>query len=76
MPTDTDGLQVETLAEMLALGRRPKILYTIPDYQNPTGLSMSAGRAARQILRGVEVFYYPGQKKRPDPANGCPGFRP
>jgi 2-aminoadipate transaminase len=25
-------------------GLRPKILYTIPDYQNPTGLSMNAER--------------------------------
>jgi 2-aminoadipate transaminase len=29
---------------MLAGGLRPKFLYTIPDFQNPTGLSLSAER--------------------------------
>jgi len=44
VPMDADGLQVERLAEMLASGRRPKILYTIPDYQNPAGVSMTPER--------------------------------
>jgi 2-aminoadipate transaminase len=41
---DGDGMRVDRLAELLAGGLRPKIVYTIPDYQNPTGLSMNAGR--------------------------------
>ncbi|HEY7429142.1 MAG TPA: PLP-dependent aminotransferase family protein [Streptosporangiaceae bacterium] len=41
---DGDGMRVDELADLLARGLRPKILYTIPDYQNPTGLSMSAER--------------------------------
>jgi 2-aminoadipate transaminase len=45
-PLDGDGMRVDVLADMLAGGLRPKIVYTIPDYQNPTGLSMSAGRRA------------------------------
>src|SRR4029077_13874071 len=44
VPMDDDGMRVDQLADMLADGLRPKILYTIPDYQNPTGLSMSAER--------------------------------
>jgi 2-aminoadipate transaminase len=32
------------LAARLAAGLRPKILYTIPDFQNPTGLTMSVQR--------------------------------
>jgi 2-aminoadipate transaminase len=32
------------LGSKLGGGLRPKILYTIPDYQNPTGLSMAADR--------------------------------
>ena len=41
---DGDGMRVDLLGDLLAGGLRPKILYTIPDYQNPTGLSMNAER--------------------------------
>ena len=45
VPVDDDGLRVDVLAGQLArAGLRPKILYTIPDFQNPTGLTMSAER--------------------------------
>ena len=41
---DGDGMRVDLVADQLARGLRPKIVYTIPDYQNPTGLSMNAER--------------------------------
>jgi len=44
VPVDGDGMRVDVLRGLLAGGLRPKILYTIPDYQNPTGLSMNAER--------------------------------
>ncbi|HEY2286550.1 MAG TPA: PLP-dependent aminotransferase family protein [Streptosporangiaceae bacterium] len=44
VPVDAEGLRTDILADLLAGGLRPKILYTIPDYQNPTGLSMSGPR--------------------------------
>jgi 2-aminoadipate transaminase len=44
VPIDAQGLRVDRLADLLAGGLRPKILYTIPDYQNPTGLSLSHPR--------------------------------
>jgi 2-aminoadipate transaminase len=44
VPVDDAGMRVDVLADLLAGGLRPKIVYTIPDYQNPTGLSMSAER--------------------------------
>ncbi|HEY2549242.1 MAG TPA: PLP-dependent aminotransferase family protein [Streptosporangiaceae bacterium] len=44
VPVDADGMRVDVLAGQLAAGLRPKILYTIPDFQNPTGLTMSAER--------------------------------
>ena len=44
VPVDDDGMRVDVLADLLAGGLRPKILYTIPDFQNPTGLTMSAER--------------------------------
>jgi 2-aminoadipate transaminase len=44
VPLDDAGMRVDVLADLLAGGLRPKIVYTIPDYQNPAGLSMSAER--------------------------------
>jgi len=44
VPLDDDGLQVDELERQLAAGLRPKLLYTIPDHQNPAGVSMSAER--------------------------------
>jgi 2-aminoadipate transaminase len=44
VPMDDGGLRVDVLADLLSQGRRPKLLYTIPDFQNPTGLTLAAGR--------------------------------
>ena len=55
VPVDGDGMRVDVLAGMLAAGLRPKILYTIPDYQNPTGLSLSEQR--RQELVSLARRY-------------------
>jgi 2-aminoadipate transaminase len=49
VPVDGEGMRVDVLAALLAGGLRPKICYTIPDYQNPTGLSMSAERRAELV---------------------------
>jgi 2-aminoadipate transaminase len=49
IPVDGDGMRVDVLASLLAGGLRPKIVYTIPDYQNPTGLSMSPDRRAELV---------------------------
>jgi 2-aminoadipate transaminase len=55
VPVDADGMRVDVLADLLAGGLRPKILYTIPDYQNPTGLTMAADR--RQELVALARRY-------------------
>lgn len=44
VPMDEHGLQVDDLERRLAEGLRPKLLYTIPDHQNPAGVSLSAER--------------------------------
>src|SRR5215475_1325832 len=44
VPVDAGGLRVDVLADELSAGLRPKILYTIPDFQNPSGLSMTLQR--------------------------------
>jgi 2-aminoadipate transaminase len=43
VPTDADGLIPEALPELIKR-HRPKFLYTIPNFQNPTGVTMKASR--------------------------------
>jgi 2-aminoadipate transaminase len=58
--TDDDGLCVDALAERLDAGLRPKFLYTIPEYQNPTGRTLPLDRrlALVDVCRrhGVLIF--------------------
>jgi len=49
VPLDADGLDVGNLAGRLAAGLRPKLLYTIPDHQNPAGVTLSAERRAELV---------------------------
>jgi 2-aminoadipate transaminase len=49
VPMDENGLQVEELERSLAGGLRPKLLYTIPDHQNPGGVSLSVERRERLV---------------------------
>ncbi len=44
VPIDDDGLRVDLLEQALSVGERPKLLYTIPDHQNPAGVSLSMER--------------------------------
>ncbi len=55
---DQDGLNVDAVAQKLVGGLRPKLLYTIPEYQNPSGYSMSAGRRAQlvELCRRYQVL--------------------
>jgi 2-aminoadipate transaminase len=41
---DEDGLDTDDLARALKANPKPKLLYTIPDFQNPTGATLSAAR--------------------------------
>jgi 2-aminoadipate transaminase len=57
---DDDGLRVDELADRLEAGLRPKFVYTIPEYQNPTGrtLSLERRRELVELCRrhGVLIF--------------------
>lgn len=44
VPVDRDGLRTDALAAALAGGLRPKLVYTVPDFQNPTGAVLAPGR--------------------------------
>src|SRR3954470_20219525 len=59
---DDDGMRVEELEETLEGlerdGRRPKVIYTIPTFQNPAGVTMSLPRRQRlvQVARERELL--------------------
>lgn len=52
---DDDGLDVDVLAAACAAGRVPKLLYTIPNFQNPSGATISLEK--RQALVGLAEKY-------------------
>jgi 2-aminoadipate transaminase len=53
VPLDGDGLVPEAveqaLVDLAAAGRQVKLLYTVPTFQNPAGVTLSAGRRARIV---------------------------
>jgi 2-aminoadipate transaminase len=49
VPMDEHGLDVEELEKRLAAGLRPKLLYSFPDHQNPSGVSLSGERRASLV---------------------------
>lgn len=44
VPVDREGMVVDELRRAGEQGRRPKVIYTIPTFQNPSGASMSLAR--------------------------------
>jgi 2-aminoadipate transaminase len=53
IPTDADGLIVESVEEKLSAAR-PKFIYIIPTFQNPSGQTLSAERRARLVALARE----------------------
>src|SRR5947208_3228260 len=55
---DADGMRVDeleaTLDRLEAEGRRPKFIYTIPNFQNPGGVTMSLPRRRRLVQVAAE----------------------
>lgn len=53
VPQDDDGLRIDlldqTLARLRRAGRRPKLIYAVPDFQNPSGVTMASDRRARLL---------------------------
>ena len=54
MPTDDEGVIVEA-AEELIKKHRPKLMYVIPTFQNPTGITLSLER--RKALAALAAKY-------------------
>jgi 2-aminoadipate transaminase len=57
IPIDAHGIQVDKLAALLESGEcgKPKLLYTVPTFANPTGATLSAER--RRTLLALAVKY-------------------
>src|ERR671921_2491035 len=55
---DSEGMQVELLEEVLDRldrdGRKPKFVYTVPSFQNPSGVTMSLERRRRLVEIAAE----------------------
>jgi DNA-binding transcriptional MocR family regulator len=47
LPLDDDGLDPDALERLLDAGPEPAFLYTIPTFQNPSGLTLSTERRRR-----------------------------
>ncbi len=54
IPVDENGMRVELLEDLISR-RRPKLIYTLPTFQNPTGSTMSHDR--RQRLLALAARY-------------------
>jgi 2-aminoadipate transaminase len=69
---DDDGLDVDALAERLRAGPRPKFLYTIPEYQNPTGRTLPLARrhALVELCRRHDVLIFEDVAYRELPFDG------
>lgn len=48
VPVDDDGINIEALEAAIVGNSRVRLLYTIPNFQNPTGVTMSAAKR-RQV---------------------------
>lgn len=58
VPMDDDGMDIEYLQDSLDQlekeGKKPRFIYTIPDFQNPSGITMSVERRKKLIKIAVE----------------------
>jgi 2-aminoadipate transaminase len=52
---DDDGMLVEQLEQALLRGERPKFVYTVPNFGNPAGVTMSAERRQHLVALCREV---------------------
>jgi 2-aminoadipate transaminase len=59
---DSEGMRIEelerTLEQLDSEGRRPKLIYSVPSFQNPAGVTMSLGRRQRlvELARARELL--------------------
>ena len=47
--TDTEGMRMDALEEALIAHPEAKLIYTVPDFQNPTGITLAADRRLKMV---------------------------
>lgn len=57
VPLDGEGMRVDILEQVLSR-YQPKLIYTLPTFQNPSGVTMSASRRG-QLLKLAYHFHVP-----------------
>jgi DNA-binding transcriptional MocR family regulator len=59
VPMTRDGMDLDVLARVLARGERPRFVYTMPNFHNPTGVTTSQAHRERLLAlcekRGVPI---------------------
>jgi 2-aminoadipate transaminase len=58
VPVDEEGLRVDALERLLAEGTRPRFLYIMSCFQNPTGITLSPARR-RALIEVVAKYGLP-----------------
>lgn len=53
VPVDGDGMQTDILEAVLAANPRARMIYTVPDFQNPTGVTLSEDRRKHLIALAI-----------------------
>ncbi len=66
VPVDRQGMDIHALQEQMER-HTPRMIYTIPDFQNPTGATMSADRRERmmELVTGAETLLVADLPYRP-----------
>jgi 2-aminoadipate transaminase len=55
---DSAGLRVDLVEAALQEGARPRLVYTIPSFHNPTGTNLSPARRRRLVELSVEYDFH------------------
>ena len=55
VPMDEEGMDVDALEQVLRTTERVKLIYTVPDFQNPTGRTLGLARR-RRLVELAEEF--------------------
>ena len=60
VPVESDGINVEKLEEALKENENVRFLYTIPSFQNPTGITMSAEKRKKvyELCQKYDVLIF------------------
>ncbi|MBQ2815963.1 MAG: PLP-dependent aminotransferase family protein [Clostridia bacterium] len=58
VPMDNDGMDIEALERTIKANKNVKIIYTIPTFQNPSGITMTAERrhALYEVARKYDLI--------------------